>query len=109
MDTKQAPGARCLGRDGRLWTALAACLLLLACVPDLAQSAAGYDLSWSTVDGGGSTVSIGGGYSLGATAGQPDAGMMIGGGYTLAGGFWPGVAAAGPEYRVYLPVVMRGD
>ena len=72
----------------------------------LAQSAATYDLSWSTVDGGGG-VSTGGGYSLGGTAGQPEAGLLSGGVYTLGGGFWPGGAAAAPEYRVHLPLVMR--
>lgn len=68
----------------------------------------GYDLSWWTVDGGGETraASIGSGYSLGGTIGQPDAGpVMSGTGYKLVGGFWPG--GAGP-YRVYLPVVLRG-
>ena len=67
----------------------------------------GYDLTWSTVDGGGTTFSTGGGYSLGATAGQADAGVLTGGGYTLAGGFWRGGAVAGGVYKVYLPVVVR--
>ena len=86
---------------------LAACLLLLAAVPVLAQSGGGYDLSWSTVDAGGGTFSTGGVYSLGGTAGQPDAGLLTGPGYSLAGGFWSGGVAAG-LYRVYLPVVLRG-
>ena len=64
----------------------------------------GYDLSWWTVDGGGTTSGTGGGYSLGGTAGQSDAGMLAGGGYTLAGGFWGGTAV---EYRIYLPLVLR--
>lgn len=68
-----------------------ACVALLSASPVAAQ---GYDLSWYTIDGGGFTFSIGGGYELGATIGQPDAGApMIGGGYELTGGFWPGVAA----------------
>ena len=70
-----------------------------------AQSGGGYDLTWSTVDGGGATWSEGGGYSLGGTIGQPDAGVLSGGGYTLAGGFWGGGAAA--RYGVYLPLVLR--
>jgi len=86
---------------------LAACLLLLAASAVQAQSGAGYDLSWSTVDGGGGTFSTGGGYSLGGTAGQPDAGALSGGGYALAGGFWPGGAVAAPEYVIYLPLVVR--
>jgi len=79
-------------------------LLLLASVAR-AQSGGGYDLTWSTVDGGGATWSEGGGYALGGTVGQPDAGVLSGGGYTLAGGFWPGGAAA--RYGVYLPLVLR--
>ena len=65
---------------------------------------AGYEISWYTVDGGGATLSTGGGYTLGGTAGQPDAGVLAGGGYVLAGGFWGGAWA---EYLVYLPLVLR--
>ena len=56
----------------------------------LAQSG-GQDLTRWTVDSGGATFSSGGGYDLGGTIGQPDAGVMSGGDYILAGGFWPGV------------------
>ena len=69
----------------------------------LAQSG-DYDLTWSTVDGGGATFSSGGHYSLGGTAGQPDAGPLEGGEYSLLGGFWGGV---GPRWRIYLPLVLR--
>jgi hypothetical protein len=82
---------------------LALTALLLASVAR-AQSGGGYDLTWSTVDGGGATWSEGGGYALGGTVGQPDAGVLSGGGYTLAGGFWGGAAA---RYGVYLPLVLR--
>ena len=85
----------------------ATCLLFLIAVPVLAQSGGGYDLSWWTVDGGGGTSSTGGGYSLGGTAGQPDAGVLSGGVYALAGGFWRGGALAGPWYLIYLPIVLR--
>ena len=100
MKEKQMPGA------SRRIGPLAACLLLLAASAVLAQSGGGYDLSWSTVDGGGGTFSTGGIYSLGGTAGQPDAGLVTGEGYTLAGGFWPGGAVAAPEYLIYLPLVV---
>ena len=89
-------------RQTTLFLALTA-LLLLASVA-LAQTGGGYDLTWNTVDGGGYTFSEGGGYSLGGTVGQPDAGVLSGGGYTLAGGFWPGGAA---RYGIYLPLVLR--
>jgi hypothetical protein len=54
--------------------------------------AADYSIDWYTVDGGGGT-STGGVYSLSGTIGQPDAGAMSGGNYTLVGGFWGVVAA----------------
>jgi hypothetical protein len=82
--------------------ALAALLLLASAA--VAQSGSGYDLSWWTVDGGGGTLA-GGDYTLGGTAGQPDAAMWTGGDYALAGGFWGGVAV---DYHVYLPLVLRG-
>jgi hypothetical protein len=84
---------------------LAALVVLLALASGaLAQSGGEYDLSWWTVDGGGGRSS-GGGYTLQGTIGQPDAATLAGGEYTLAGGFWGGVAV---EYRVYLPLVLRG-
>jgi len=87
---------------------LLACLLLLAAVPILAPSGGDYDLSWSTVDGGGGTFSTGGVYSLGGTAGQPDAGRMTGGVYALGGGFWGGGAVTAPEQSyLFLPLAMR--
>jgi hypothetical protein len=88
-----------------LLTALAALLLALAgATTSLAQTGGGYDLTWSTIDGGGGT-SAGGGYTLTGAIGQPDAGVMSGGGYTLTGGFWVGAA---PIYRTFLPLVVKG-
>jgi hypothetical protein len=85
---------------------LAAGLLLLLSSVVLAQAGGGYDLSWSTVAGGGGT-SEGGGYSLCGTAGQPNAGVASGGAYLLAAGFWLGGAPAGQEHVIYLPLVVR--
>jgi hypothetical protein len=47
-----------------------------------------YDLTWSTVDGGGTMTASGGGFELSGTAGQPDAGALTGGPFALTGGFW---------------------
>jgi hypothetical protein len=66
----------------------------------------GYTLDWWSVDGGGTTSSTGGDYSLGGTIGQPDAGTSSGGDYTLEGGFWETAAEAEP-YRIHLPLVVR--
>jgi hypothetical protein len=51
-----------------------------------------YSINWHTVDGGGGT-STGGVYSVSGTIGQPDAGTMSGGPYTLQGGFWAAAVA----------------
>jgi len=51
-----------------------------------------FSLDWFTIDGGGGT-STGGVYTVSGTIGQPDAGVMSGGNYTLVGGFWSIVAA----------------
>jgi len=58
-------------------------------MPALSQAAGPYEITWSTIDGGGGQSS-GGPYVLTGTIGQPDAGAMSGGNYELLGGFWPG-------------------
>jgi hypothetical protein len=51
-----------------------------------------YSIDWFTIDGGGGT-STSGVYSVSGTIGQPDAGHMSGGNFTLDGGFWGIVSA----------------
>ena len=83
-------------------------LALTAAMPitALAQDGGGYDLTWSTLSGGGGT-SAAGGYTLLGTIGQPDASTALsGGGYTLVGGFGSGTAL---PYHVYLPLVLRNQ
>jgi hypothetical protein len=54
-------------------------------------NARAYDaLTWRSIDGGGTAFVNGGGYRLGATIGQPDAGSLGAGTFTLRGGFWIG-------------------
>ncbi len=71
----------------------------------LAQTRGGYDLTWSTIDGGGAMFSTSGSYALGGTVGQAKAGAFSGGGYMLTGGFWSGItddkriSAAGGQVR----------
>jgi hypothetical protein len=85
-------------------------LMLVASVSSSqAQSGGGYDLTWSTIDGGGATFSTGGSYSLGGTLGQPDAGLMSGGAYALAGGFWGGTPLSNYNYNLYLPLVLKNS
>src|SRR6266705_1270314 len=64
-------------------------LLVMVGTTVVAQS---YSIDWFTIDGGGGT-STGGVYSVSGTIGQPDAGKMSGGNFTLDGGFWGIIAA----------------
>jgi hypothetical protein len=63
-------------------------IFLLPCFMLLRMaSAQPYAVSWFTLDGGGG-VSANGPYFLSGTIGQPDAGHLSGGDYTVDGGFW---------------------
>ena len=87
----------------RLAILLIVALVLLAPVV-MALAIDSYDLSWWTADsGGGNDITVGG-YTLGGSAGQPDAGVLMGGGYSLTGGFW---SATQTGYKVYLPLALR--
>lgn len=66
-------------------------------------SAQSYSIDWYTIDGGGGT-STGGVYSVSATIGQPDAGTMSGGNFTLVGGFWSIVSAVQTVNAPFLTV-----
>lgn len=89
-------------------------ITLLIALPSLAKPQAApevdtYSIDWYTIDGGGATFSTGGGpngYSLGSTIGQADAGVMVGGTYSLAGGFWGGASVS---YNIYLPLVLKNS
>lgn len=78
--------------------------LLSVALSGYAQSGGGFELIWSTVDGGGVTFSAGGGYTLGGTIGQGDAGALQGGNYRLAGGFWGSWMT---NSAIYLPLTLR--
>jgi hypothetical protein len=80
--------------------------LLAAGVAWAAQST-DYDLSWWSIDGGSQTFSSADGYTLSGTAGQPDANVLLGGEYTLAGGFFSGGETVREPHGVYLPLVLR--
>ncbi len=95
----------------KLHTLVVLCFLLclFAVLQVLAQSGGPFDLTWSTVDGGGATFSTAGSFSLGGTIGQPDAGGMAGGDYTLAGGFWGGRGHELVEQGqlIFMPLIFR--
>jgi len=56
----------------------------------LAQTGGPYALTWSSIAGGGGSLSTapGSGYELSGAIGQPNAGPLTGGSYELKGGFW---------------------
>ena len=86
---------------------LLAIVLLLPVTVALAQVGGPYDLTWSTIDGGGYISSAAGSYTVGGTIGQADAGLLASGDYTLGGGFWGGGAQVAVMHQIYLPLVTR--
>jgi hypothetical protein len=94
-------------RKNLIAAALLACTLtalLLAAPHASSQSGGAYDLTWTTIDGGGATFAAGGSYQLGGTIGAADAGAMGGGVYALGGGFWSGASG---KQNIYLPTIRR--
>jgi hypothetical protein len=67
-----------------------------------------YSIDWFTIDGGGG-ASTGGVYSVSGTIGQPDAGVMSGGHYSLAGGFWGAFLSPPPVGSVIIKVWLVDD
>jgi len=76
---------------------------ILAIAATSAAIATEFDVSWSTLDSGGTSMSAGSGFELSATIAQSDAGAMSGAGWELAGGFW-----VAPE-SCNLPADLNGD
>jgi hypothetical protein len=75
----------------------------------LASSESGqWDLTWFTIDEGGTTSSSGDGFALSGTIGQSDTGSLAGGVYTLRGGFWAVAVGSGASIStVYLPLIQK--
>ena len=75
-------------------TSLRLSLITLCFLPSALSfcAQAQYAIDWSTMHAGGGTIP-GGVYSVSGTIGQPDAGTMSGGNYTLQCGFWGVIAA----------------
>ena len=80
----------------RNFKTIAVILAVSATLGTIARAA--FDIPWRTIDGGGAQGLTGGGFELAGTIGQCDAGpltgTMSGGGWQMAGGFWPGVTQA---------------
>jgi hypothetical protein len=79
-------------------------LALSVTVMVYAQSGGDYDLSWNTIDSGGSMGSTGGDFALSGSIGQAEAGIVAGGEFALSGGFW---FEATNGYRIMLPLMLK--
>ena len=84
--------------------------MMCVCAAGAATAFAGpsggsFEITWYTIDAGGTNNASGGNFTLSGTIGQPDAGAeMTGGQFSLTGGFWPGVQN-GPD----CPGDLNGD
>lgn len=67
----------------------------------VAQTGGGFNLSWSSLDGGGG-FSTGGNFALTGSAGQADAGVLSGGDFSVNGGFIQCVAVAPAALQISL-------
>ena len=90
----------------KLITLLLAGLLILLLANAVMAAPQALDLSWWTVDGGGGNSS-GGDYTISGTIGQPDAGYLTGGDFTLRGGFALGGAPTLLTEKLFLPLVLK--
>jgi len=80
-------------------------LVLLAPLLAAAQS---YSIDWYKIAGGGG-ASTGGVYALNGTVGQPDAGgPMMGGSYSLTGGFWSFISVVQTPGAPWLSIAANG-
>jgi len=61
-----------------------------------------YDVDWWAVGGGGAIL-VGGAYTLTGNAGQPGAGELKGGNYSLSGGF----LAVETQGFLFLPLIIK--
>lgn len=80
---------RCWIRDFR-WRVFSALVVVLLGPVSLPAPGGGYELTWSSVDGGGGTSS-GPDLMVSGTIGQPDTATSSGGDYVLVAGFWAGL------------------
>ncbi|MCC6348612.1 MAG: T9SS type A sorting domain-containing protein [Candidatus Eisenbacteria bacterium] len=68
--------------------AFVACLAVAGAGTPSWTHAQGFSIKRGTIGGGGATGSSGGAFSLSGTIGQPEAGALTGGPYTVHGGCW---------------------
>ncbi len=80
-------------------------IAIAAAVSFAGPSGGDFEITWYTMDAGGTTSTTGGDFELAGTIGQPDASQeMTGGSFSLTGGFWAGVQSGNP-----CPADLTGD
>ncbi len=96
-----------MSRISTITTLFLVITLLLITSTALAQGGDEYDLSWSTINAGG--TSNGGEFGLTGAIGQSDAGTLSGGEFTLNSGFIleEDEAGGGSGGKIYLPIVLK--
>jgi uncharacterized repeat protein (TIGR01451 family) len=88
--------------------------LALAVSAVSASAHAATEVRWFSVDGGGTSRAEGGGFAIGATIGQPDAGGVVASPFSVGSGFWgAALSATGAELRLSVrdrpdPVALGG-
>lgn len=86
---------------------IASTLIVLGCLLSSARAYAQFAVDWHSIDGGGAMFVSGGGFELGGTIGQCDAGQTLtGGNFELVGGFW---AVAAGSTAPPCPGDLNGD
>jgi hypothetical protein len=87
------------------------CLLAAGWLVWTLPASAGTPASYQLVQSNISPAQAGssGAYTLSSSAGQPDAGEVSAGSYTLGGGFWGGgiINTVVDQLELYLPLVLR--
>jgi hypothetical protein len=89
----------------RINSILAVAFYLAAALGTRAQS---FSIDRFAIAGGGGT-STGGLFAVSGAIGQPDAGVMSGGNYSLSGGFWGAVQTPPPVGSVIISVRVVGN
>lgn len=80
-----------VSRRSLVCAAIATLALMQGAMSDSVQCGSTFEINWSTVECGGGMASSGAFELNSSTIGQSVPGAMLGGGFELNGGFWPGV------------------
>ena len=87
-----------------IWAGLAVILMAVLLVGVVrAQQSATFSLAWYALAGGGERAASTH-YAMQSTVGQAATGLSTGTSFAMSSGYWQGW----PDFRVFLPLVVRG-